>query len=86
MNIVKTVETRITRPVNVFVANVATVGNVVLLNGAGRVKVTRLAKGGYSIRVFGKGAERTLTYFTDAQGTNLLRVDADVSSLSDLFR
>lgn len=66
----------------VHVDNVAVLGFSPVMVGPGRIKVVKLAKGGYTVRPLGKFRGFDLAH---RDGTAVLRVDAHNTTLAGLF-
>ena len=66
----------------VHVDNVAVLGFTPIMVGVGRIKVVKLAKGGYSVRALGKSSPGGIMY---RNGGCILRVDSSCTSLAALF-
>lgn len=83
MKVTNSTEIRIVSNIRyVAVSNVAVLGFSTMVTGPGVIKVVKLVKGGYSVRAMGRMGGRA----THREGTAVLRVDADSSTLADLFR
>lgn len=83
MKVTRTLEVRIVENVRyVHVDNVAVLGFSTAMVGPGRIKVVKLAKGGYTVRPLGKFRGFDLSH---RDGTAVLRVDAHSTTLAGLF-
>lgn len=67
----------------VHVDNVAVLGFTPIMVGVGRIKVVKLAKGGYSVHAFGAGSGSGGIMYRN--GGCILRVDSSCTSLAALF-